>query len=98
MSRTKHAWESYARTCLRWSHYRRNDLNEHEIQAVEAALLELQSLPNAKERRIIADEVLIKDYLTLTGAAYRAHVSYHTAKRYSQKTLWLVGKYLGITE
>lgn len=72
--------------------------NQREYEAVKRAVETTRRLPAAKETLAIVDMVFWKNSHTLRGAAYKAGISYGTAKNYHNGFIKTVAKNYGLMD
>lgn len=71
---------------------------QREYEAVKKAIEATQRLAVGKETLEIVDMVFWKNRYTLNGAAYHAHISYESAKRYQRDFILCVARNYGLMD
>ena len=71
---------------------------QREHDAVEAAIEQTKTLPDAAARLRLVDLVFWRQSHTLQGAAREVHLSYASAKRRQERFILLVAQNLGLAE
>lgn len=99
MSKPRARWWGYVRRVVQ--DYPRmcpsNETERREQAAIEAALDELDSLPDGTERAALVRLVFFTRACTVDGAAVRLHLSYTTARRWQAAFVRRVAAHLGLT-
>lgn len=90
MSSPKYDWWGYAKSMIR--RYP-NKVNPDEKRAVEAAIMETQSMRTGAARMDIVRKVLFNGTHDIEGAAIACNVSYWTARNYHTDFIRAVGKH-----
>ena len=90
MSSPKYDWWGYAKSMIR--RYP-NRVTPDEKRAVEAAIVETQSMRTGTVRMDIVRKVLFSGTHNLDGAAIACNVSYRTARNYHTDFIRTVGKH-----
>lgn len=98
MSRPKYWWYSNVkRAIMNADRYKNSEVPEqlHYILAIEKAKGDVAEMEDGAYRLKAIDDVLIKHYKTIDGAAFELHYSRRTIQRWLNDFIYKVGKYKG---
>lgn len=70
---------------------------QREYEAIQAAILETEMLPDGEARLTIVDLVFWRQSHTLQGAADKVHLTYRSAQRRHNAFIWAVAEKMGLT-